>query len=413
MLHQEQSEYTLSQANSMVARAVEKSLPQPIWVQAEILNMSVRNHCYMELVEKDELSNTPIAQSRACCWSNTWQKVSSYFMHETGEPLHVGMKVLLMVRANFHEAYGFSWVVMAIDPNYTLGDMKRRRMMILQSLKEQGILDLNKTLPIPLFAKRIAVISSATAAGYGDFCNQLVNNNFGYPFYTRLYQSVMQGNQVEESIIAALERIYEDADNFDVVVIIRGGGSTADLSGFDTQALAENVANFPLPIITGIGHERDNTILDVVSCVSLKTPTAVAAFLIDRLHKVDTVLDDCSEQLGRTVKVLVEKESLKLSRIEQLILTAFTMKKMREENKWAELRRRMYNAVANKMLAQKNRLQMLEQSAKFHDPVNILRKGYSITLHNGYAVTDQTKVKDNDEVTIMLATGQLSAIVKK
>lgn len=397
----------------MVARVIDDHFSQPIWVQAEILNLSVRNHCYMELVEKDEQSNTPIAQSRACCWHSTWQRVSLFFSSETGEEIHAGMKVLLKVKANFHEAYGFSWIVMAIDPSYTLGDMKRRRMMILHTLKEQGIIDLNKTLPIPLFIKRIAVISSATAAGYGDFCNQLANNEFGYSFSTRLYPSLMQGEQVEQGIIAALERIYEDIEQYDVVVIIRGGGSAADLSGFDTLSLAENVANFPLPIITGIGHERDNTVLDEIACVSLKTPTAVAAYLIDRLRSVDIFLDEESYKLNKTIKMIVDREKLRLQKYEQMMQTAFALKIVKEDGRLNEYNRRITNAVGNKLLMKKNQLMMLEQSTKFHDPINILKKGYSITIHNNKAVTDAEMLQDNEMITVKVASGQFEAVVKK
>ena len=219
----------------------------------------------MELIEKDEKSATPIAKASAKCWANKWSVIRPYFERTTGQVLHAGMKVLLKVYAQFHEAYGFSWIVTDIDPTYTLGDMARKRQEIIRKLKEEGVFDLQKGLELPVFCQRIAVISSETAAGYGDFCNQLADNPYGFQFETSLFPAIMQGEGVEQSIIAALEKIYSLTTTFDCVVIIRGGGATSDMSGFDTLALAENVANFPIPIITGIGHDRDEKICEFIN----------------------------------------------------------------------------------------------------------------------------------------------------
>ena len=298
---------TLYELNSLVRETIEEELHQEYWVEAELSEVrEVRGHCYMQLVQYDRseeggkrkrYENTPIAQASAKCWQSSWQLLRPYFEKETGQRLHAGMKVLLQVYANFHETYGFSWIVTDIDPTYTMGDMARKRQEIIRVLKEEGVFDLQKELPLPLFCQRIAVISSANAAGYGDFVNQLENNEYGFQFHTRLFPAVMQGEDVEKSVIAALEQIFRGSENiFDCVVIIRGGGATADLSGFDTLALAENVANFPIPIITGIGHERDESILDMVSHTRVKTPTAAAAFLIDHLKEVLEVLID---EIGR------------------------------------------------------------------------------------------------------------------
>ena len=253
----------------MVREVISMSLPDSYWVEAELSEAreGYGGHCYLELIEKDERSNTPIAKAHASCWRNRWMFIKPNFERITGQRIHAGMKVLLKVHAQFHENYGFSWIVDDIDPNYTMGDMARKRLEIINTLKAEGVFELQKELVLPMFCQRIAVISSATAAGYGDFCNQLADNDYGLQFQTRLFPATMQGEGVEQSVIAALDSINAEWEQFDCVVIIRGGGATSDLSGFDTLALAENVANFPLPIITGIGHERgESDTLGLAGC---------------------------------------------------------------------------------------------------------------------------------------------------
>lgn len=426
---------SLSQLNRLVKEVIELSMDGAYWVEAEVANVNdSRGHCYMELVEKDERTNTPIAQARACCWASTWMRVSPKFLRATGEELRRGMKVLLRVKANFHEAYGFSWVVLDIDPTYTIGDMARRRQEIIRQLKEEGVIDLNKQLPIPMFAKRIAVISSPTAAGYGDFCNQLTDNEYGFAFQTRLFPAIMQGEQVEESVIAALNKVYEEVENFDIVVIIRGGGSTADLSGFDTLALAENVAQFPLPVITGIGHDRDQSVLDIVACMSVKTPTAVAAFLIDNLAGTLARIEEAAQRIQNAVRQRMEAERLKLQRMEHYLSSFFSLRKTKEESRIQNLATRLYAIVDRRLMMERNRLetmgqrlpflassimqretsriQLLEQRVHAVDPINILRRGYSITLHEGTAVKGPQQVNKGDEVTILTAAGVINAMVK-
>lgn len=422
------STITLSQANSLVRDVIELSMVQDYWVTAELASVHEnRGHCYMELVEKSALGNTPVAQARACCWRGTWSRLAPRFMHHTGQPLCPGMKVLLLLHATFHEAYGFSWIVNDIDASYTMGDMARRRQEILDTLRAQGVIDMNKTLHIPQFATRVAVISSATAAGYGDFCNQLADNEYGFKFRTQLFPAVMQGEKVQQSVINALEAVNAQADNFDVVVIIRGGGSTADLSGFDTLALAENVANFPLPVITGIGHERDKSVLDVIACVSQKTPTAVAAFLISHLAGTLERIDDCAERITDSVVQCMRREQMRLQRLEQMISAVVTLRRTREENRLAQCAERMRYVIANRLLTERNRLEhvqqrlpwlvtarmererhrldMVEQRSQAVDPVNILRRGYSVALRDGVAVTDGDMLQVGDRLSLILASG--------
>ena len=383
---------SLSEANSMVRAAVETALPEAMWVQAELMDIREKGHCYMELVEKDESGNTPIAQARACCWSNTWYEVKGKWRQAMGDTgMERGMKMLFLLKANFHEAYGFSWTVLDIDPTYTIGEMAKNRKEIIRKLKEAGIYDMQRELPISPFAKRIAIISSPSAAGYEDFCRQLEENDYGFAFETTLFPATMQGENIEGSIIAALNAINEELERYDVVVIIRGGGSGADLSGFDTLALAENVANFPLPIITGIGHDRDETVIDAIACVSLKTPTAVAAFLIDNLAATLERLGDAALRIQRAVQRRLEKEKLKMDGMD----------------------RRIENSVRVYFMAQRHRLQMMEQRLKAVDPINILRRGYSIALHNGTPVTDAGALEKGDMLTLIAAKGVAKVEVKE
>ena len=404
--------FSLTQLNGVVSRTLQMAMPDELWVEAELASISdSHGHCYMELVEKDDRTNTPVAQARACCWKGTWMRLKPRFERETGQSLQRGMKVLLYVKANFHVAYGFSWIVTDLDPTFTLGDLARRRQEILRILKEEGVIDLNKQLPVSPFAKRIAVVSSATAAGYGDFCNQLAENAYGFAFETRLFPAVMQGEQVEGSIIEALNAIDEvdtstPGGAFDVVVIIRGGGSTTDLTGFDTLALAEHVANFPLPIITGIGHERDTSILDMIACVSVKTPTAVAAFLIDNLANTLGVLEDASLRIANAVKGRMEMERLRMARLEQSLSTVFAVRKVRETSRLDNIEQRLPVILSTRMERERHRIDLLTQRITSLDPINILRRGYSIVTKDGKAVKDADNLKVGDKVEITFEKGK-------
>ncbi|MBR7014594.1 MAG: exodeoxyribonuclease VII large subunit, partial [Prevotella sp.] len=311
---------SLFELNSLVREAIEEYVTDEYWVEAELASAHESGgHCYMELIQKEDGSNTPIARASARCWRSTWALLKPHFERETGQTLRGGLKVLLQVYPQFHENFGFSWIVTDIDPTYTLGDMARRRQEIIRRLKEEGVFDLNKELELPLFAQHIAVISSDSAAGYGDFCKQLSENKQGFKFAVELFSAVMQGEQVEQTVIAALNEINERREDFDCVVIIRGGGSTSDLSGFDTLALAENVANFPLAVITGIGHDRDESVLDMVSHTRVKTPTAAAAFLIEHLQDVYSLIVEAEEDVIRCVTDRLQKERLRIDRLIELL----------------------------------------------------------------------------------------------
>ena len=403
--------HTLFELNRLVRETIECEMPNEYWVEAELSECrELRGHCYMELIEKDKQTATPIAKARANCWAQKWVMIRPYFERTTGQRLVAGMKVLLKVYPQFHEAFGFSWIVTDIDPTYTLGDMARKRQEIIRQLKEEGVFDLQKELTLPLFCQRIAVISSETAAGYGDFCNQLADNPYGFQFQTQLFPAIMQGEGVEQSIINALERIYDQP--FDCVVIIRGGGATSDMSGFDTLALAEHVANFPLPIITGIGHDRDESILDMVSHTRVKTPTAAAALLIDHLKEVLDTVNNAQNSITRLVQQKLSTLSTQLSSVSEAIPRLFSIVKTRQEAKIDALQQRLPMLIERRFLAENHRLQLMEEKLKALDPQLLLKRGYSITLHKGRAVKDATTLKAGDEIETRLAQGLIHSIVK-
>jgi len=410
--------YSLIELNRMVRDAIECELPDEYWVEAELSECrESRGHCYMELIQKDEQTATPIAKASAKCWANKWLTIRPYFERTTGQQLHAGMKVLLQVYPQFHEAYGFSWIVNDIDPTYTIGDMARKRQEIIKKLKDEGVFDLQKELQLPLFCQHIAVISSQTAAGYGDFCNQLADNPYGFQFETQLFPAIMQGEGVEQSIIDALERIYNAQDTidhspFDCVVIIRGGGATSDMSGFDTLALAENVANFPIPIITGIGHDRDESILDMVSHTRVKTPTAAAALLIDHLKVVLDTLTDSQNRITHYVQQKLSIVSYQLSTVQEAIPRLFSLVKTRQESKIDLFEQRMHTSIDCRLISERHRLELIDEKLKALDPALLLKRGYSITLHNGRAVKEATTLHNGDEIETRLAKGIIRSIVK-
>ena len=452
---------SLLELNQLLAEVIEVGMPREYWVEAEISELrEVRGHCYIDLIEKAEGTNTPVARASAKCWANTWSTVGPLFEKVTGQRLHTGMKVLMLVGANFHPAYGFSWIISDIDPTYTLGDMARKRQAIIDQLKREGVFDMQKELEMPLFCQHIAVISSANAAGYGDFVNQLESNAYGFKFHTQLFPATMQGEGVEQSIIDALNKIYasmssphpstltppldpkgrfqseaeKEPSAFDCVVIIRGGGATSDLSGFDTLALAENVAQFPLPVITGIGHERDESVLDMISHTRVKTPTAAAAFLIENLKRVWDYLQDAQTMLAANAKQRMETEQMRLMRASEKIPSLFSLVREKEERRLDRVLQKIINAaqqgVSNNshkidimegnmlplasrlLMEQKHRLQMLEQRALALDPALLLKRGYSITTHNGIVVRDASQLKPGDVLETRVEKGIVQSEVR-
>ena len=430
----EQTILSLLELNSLVKRSLNACMPDEYWVQAETSDVrsNYSGHCYLEFVQKDPNSNSLMAKARGMIWSSTFARLKPYFECETGQAFVSGIKVLVRVTVTFHELYGYALNVVDIDPTYTVGDMVRRRKEILKRLDADGVLTMNKELEMPVLTQRIAVISSATAAGYGDFNNQLVNNAFGFRFVTKLFPAVMQGDRVESSIINALERINDELDQWDVVVIIRGGGASSDLSGFDTYDLAYNCVQFPLPIITGIGHERDDTVLDMILHTRVKTPTAAAEFLIghmretaeeleamvevmnkkipERLKREKELLDRWTLRIPARVQMRLQKEEYACDMAYKRIGTAWQRRKMKEEYRM-DVSRRIYSAVQIKLQRALHRLELMEEKVKSASPERLLKKGYSVTLVNGKTVTDAGQLKAGDRIETRLLKGKVNSIV--
>ena len=418
---------TLYELNGLVRETLELTLNDAYWVKAEISELRVNRHCYMELVQKDERGNGIVAKARAQVWANVWAFIKPMFEEATGQMLSAGMQVLVKVEVTFHELYGYSLNVTDIDPAYTLGDIAKRRQEILQQLRDEGIDTMNKELPLPRLLQRVAVISSASAAGYGDFCNQLNHNQRGLAFKTELFAAAMQGNEVENSVIAALNRIAKRLDEWDVVVIIRGGGATSDLQGFDSLLLAENVAQFPLPVITGIGHERDDTVIDMIAHTRVKTPTAAAEFLIHHQEAELDALEEFSARLTGQTTLLLQNETTRLKLLASKIPVLFSTVKAREEMRLHRLSASVANssiqhleqakgkvALLDKQMGllaplllqnEGKRIELMESKLESASPNRILRLGFSITRVGGKAVRDANKVKEGDEIETTLASG--------
>ncbi|MBO5593440.1 MAG: exodeoxyribonuclease VII large subunit [Prevotella sp.] len=412
---------SLLELNRLVRGVIECEMPDEYWVEAELSECRENHgHCFMSLIQKDERGSTPVAKANARCWASKWMLIRPYFERTTGQQLRPGIKVLLKVYAQFHEAYGFSWIVTDIDPTYTLGDMARKRQEIIRQLKEEGVFDLQKELDLPVFCQRIAVISSETAAGYGDFCHQLSDNPYGFQFHVQLFPAIMQGEGVSQSIIAALEEIYSQTTHpspltphYDCVVIIRGGGATSDMSGFDTLELAENVANFPLPIITGIGHDRDESILDMVSHTRVKTPTAAAALLIDHLKAVLDTIEGAQSLITHYAQQKLSTFHAQLSTLSEAIPRLFSIVKTRHEARLDTYYQRITHQVERRLTSERHKLELVDEKLRALDPALLLKRGYSITLKDGKAVRDAQALQKGDEIETRLANGTIHSTVNR
>ena len=382
-------QYSLLELSEWIQEVVENELPDRYWVRAEIASMSVRGHCYMELVEKSE-NGILAAKMRATCWSNVYALLSAYFAQETGQSLHVGLQVLLEVSVEYHAVYGLSLNVWSIDPTYTLGDLAKQRQATIRQLTEDGVMELQRALEVPSLPRRVAVISSADAAGYGDFCDQLKNNRFGFAFVTQLYPAVVQGDTAARSIINALGAIAAQEEEWDVVVIIRGGGASTDLSCFDDYMLASHCAQFPLPIVAGIGHTRDVSVVDMVVHTSVKTPTAAAEWLVERVAEQVERVGGLQLRLERAVQGAVNKE----------------------KNRLVVYHQRMMSAVYQALAREKGKLNLWQKTVELHSPERIYRLGYSLTTVNGKVVRGAQDVAKGDVIETHLRDGVIQSEVK-
>lgn len=432
----EQQTLTLRELNFRVKSAIQGGLPGMYWLRAETSDVRVNHssgHCYLEFVEKNTQTGQIIAKARASIWAKTFAMLKPYFEKETGQAFVSGLTVLVKVSVDFHELYGFSLTVYDIDPSYTLGDIARKRLEIVKRLKEDGIFELNKELSFPSLPRRIAIITSPTAAGYEDFINQLQNNDAGYTFYVKLFPALMQGERTEESVISALDRIYTLSEHFDVVTIIRGGGSTSDLSSFDSYLLAANCAQFPLPIITGIGHERDETVLDMVAHARMKTPTAVAEYLISKMDIEEERIDELYQRLiSYTETKLTEQKTLVQLIASRLPVTTLgKLEKSKSEmqtlkgkfststisllaSHQASLKDRSSNfqrLIKEKIQEGANYLNLTEQFVKMASPAYILKRGYSLTIKEGKILKSASSFSAGEKIVTRFADGEVTSLV--
>lgn len=423
-----------------------------VWVRAEITDLSYKGHCYMYLIEKDRQGQT-IARMKATIWRSTFEAIRREYAAQGLElPVANGLKVLVYGEANHHPNYGFSFNVTKIKPD-SEGDLERIRKEILEALRKEGVLDRNKSVPLPPDIQRIAVISSPEAAGYGDFMDQLVNNSDGFQFYPHLFPAVMQGEKTPPSVMQALEAIEMTIDLWDCVVIIRGGGATSDMNAFDDLTLARRVATFPLPVVIGIGHERDRNVLDEIACVRCKTPTAVAAFLIDSLRNtwsatwqsmnsivrevqgrveserrrlsqmeiyvpvaVRKILDDNRNLLAnmaQTIPAAVDRrtstENEKLKAVAGMIASGASNRLLRASDSLQNLTASLKDNVARRLAENAERLKSLESLVQVLSPANTLKRGYSITRINGHAISDSRSLHPGDEVETETASGRFKS----
>lgn len=469
---------TLYELNHRIKEVLHGGLPEMVWIQGETSDVRVNQngHCYLEFIEKDRNGRNIVAKARAMIWANTFHLLRAYFESTTNQPFASGLKVMVQVSVEFHEVYGLSLTVHGIDPAYTLGDQALNRAKILKQLEEEGVLTLNKELELPQPLNRIAIVSSPTAAGYEDFCNQLALNPSHFVFYTKLFPAIMQGERTEDSIISALERIYEYQDCFDAVVIIRGGGATSELSCFDSYLLAASCAQFPLPIITGIGHERDETVLDIVAHSRAKTPTAVAEFLIDRMTNTADVLAELQEYMISSVSERMQDETDKLKTLEndfnffgkswykdqsntlsslkialkkeiqsylkendntfkafesslnrevgQILkgegnkLNSYvnSLKKVSakklDESLLLQLNDSLKKIVTRALDSKKEKIDIYTKYIELVSPQNILKKGYTLTLSKGKVIKSVKNLSENDVLTTRFADGEIDSIIK-
>lgn len=448
---------SLYELTCRIRNAISTQLPGSYWVRAEISEgrQNANGHFYCRFIEKNA-AGTDIASAAGIIWAGTYVTLRARFERETGQRFGAGIKVLVRVRINFHERYGLSLLVEDIDPSYTLGDMVRRRKEIIEKLTAEGVVNLNKQLVLPRLLLRIAVITSETAAGFGDFCNHLAHGGHMFNIKIKLFPAIMQGDKVEQSVINALNAVLAESKDWDAVVIIRGGGAVSDLNGFDTYLLAANVAQFPLPVITGIGHDRDETVLDLVANVRCKTPTAVADFLIERLSKELELLENSAATLKVCAQNKLNAQLQRMDSFVALIPLVFSRVIDKEKARYRILSERLPNAIQNvcrgersrcerlvmrmemntkSMIAnmqnrllhvserlqfvvpavlsrQKQRLESCERGIRLAQPERVLKLGFSLTLKDGKAVTDASQLSSGDRIVTRLSNGEVTSRVE-
>ncbi|HUX55418.1 MAG TPA: exodeoxyribonuclease VII large subunit [Bacteroidales bacterium] len=451
---------TLSELQLVIKDSLYIALPELYWVIAEIseITENYAGHCYLELIEKNPDEKNVKARIKAIIWGNRYRFIKSFFENITGESLREGLKILVKTKVEYHEIYGLSLVISDIDPAFTIGDMAIKRQVVIKRLEQDGVFSMNKDLEFPAIPQKIAIISSKNAAGFSDFINQLTGNNFGYTFYTALFESAMQGEDTEQSVINALDMIATNSHLFDVVVIIRGGGSQSDLSWFDSYNIAYTVTQFPLPVISGIGHDKDMSVTDMVANKSLKTPTAVADYLIDCVAYAENSIIEMSSQIKDISRIIVEKnrskiDTYKVKLIPVVRITISDIKnrlsgkiikiansgknyivraglvpttqesklvsivKSYSSNKIIEMERRRQSLVTctlNSLSRNSTRLEGLKNTLNFLNPENILKRGFTITSLNGMILRISDQLNTDDLIDTQFSDGSVrSRIIEK
>lgn len=450
---------SLSELNGKVKLVIKSALPDAYWVRAEIAELKENNsgHCYLELVEKGNKEDLIIAKAKAIIWAYSYRLLKAYFYSSTQRELSKGMSVLIKVIVEFHELYGFSLIVKDIDPSYTLGDLAIKKAQIIKQLKEEGVYEMNRELELPLVPQRIAVVSSQTAAGFEDFVTHLSTNQYGYQFRYTLFSATMQGNDTEHSIISALDRIHDYIYQFDVVVIIRGGGASSDLSSFDSYPLAYHITQFPLPILTGIGHEQDDSIVDMVAHTRLKTPTAVADFIVSKFNEFENILQGLQQELAQSGKDILDNQNELLNSIfvsipqlakevlfEQqqliqqygsslkvllvsilgihkhsintfpiIIRSGIQSKFFKDQHHFAMILQNLNSGMYLRLYKEKKKHELLGNTFTLSDPQLIMKKGYSLTFFNHHIVKDASVVKKGDKLETFVYKGVIQSMVEK
>lgn len=381
----------LPELQEMVSESLEQRFAQPVWLRAEISEIKENRsgHCYLTIVERDADSGGVAAKASAIIWSSAYRMLKPYFESQTGKRLEAGMTVLLKVNVQYSPLYGLSLIVSNIDPSFTVGELEAQRLRTIETLRKEGMFEMNSTLELPSLPRRFAVISSETAAGYRDFMRQLHENEYGYVFETVLFPSLMQGADCPAGIISALERIALEESRFDAVLILRGGGGAMDMVCFDDYELAANVAQFPLPVMTAIGHDHDRHVIDMVAHTSVKTPTALADFILDLFASEEYKVDSLAQRLRLALQ---GKWGVEYARLERIVLE-------------------MRSAVSLRFLEQRRKLDAIEMRIAAADPSAVLSRGFALVLKDGRKVDSVDKAKRGDRLTVLLGDGEIEVEV--
>lgn len=401
---------TLYELNKLIRKVVEGSLPDTFLVTAEIASCNVKNHCYMTLVDKSD--DTVRAEIGAVIWANRYRSIARRFEKETGASLAKGIKILLEAEVSFHERYGLKLNIINIDPSYTIGEMAVRRREVLERLRKEGLIEKNRELEFPLVPQRIGIVSSSTAAGYEDLVTHLEQNVYGYRFESTLYEAIMQGDRAEESIVSALSACAEDSPVLDLVVIVRGGGGQIDLHCFDSYEIGRAIAMLPLPVVSGIGHQRDVTVVDEVSNMRVKTPTAAADMIVTKVKEFDDRLDLSAHALVRSAMEMTSDMKSSLSTLSKTLDAAARSGVVDNYHVLKVLIKGMRYSMKF-VKGEGLRLKAASGNVRLLDPRSVLKRGYSITYNNGKAVRMVSDIKKGDNIRTVLYDGEFTSIVDR